>query len=174
VVAFTAHHVVAAPVAEDEVLARLVGQDLGAPMGARFLAWLADRLGSEPGSLDVVLAAPAAGAGSELLQPAGSLEHGRVERAELYRDELRVFTDAARRGVVILGRGLAGRLEVSIELDPAARGRGLGRQLLEAARGLVPSGEVVFAQVAPGNAASLRAFLAAGFSPIGAEVLFAR
>ena len=33
-------------------------------------------------------------------------------------------------------------------------------------------GDVVFAQVAPGNAASLRAFLAAGFSPIGSEVLF--
>jgi RimJ/RimL family protein N-acetyltransferase len=30
----------------------------------------------------------------------------------------------------------------------------------------------VFAQVAPGNAASLRAFLAAGFRPIGSEVLF--
>jgi len=36
------------------------------------------------------------------------------------------------------------------------------------------SGEPLFAQVAPGNAASLRAFLAAGFVPIGAEVLFPR
>jgi hypothetical protein len=28
--------------------------------------------------------------------------------------------------------------------------------------------------VAPGNAASLRAFLAAGFAPVGSEVLFLR
>ena len=33
---------------------------------------------------------------------------------------------------------------------------------------------VVFAQVAPGNAASLRAFLRAGFDPIGSEALFLR
>jgi len=31
----------------------------------------------------------------------------------------------------------------------------------------------VFAQVAPGNAASIRCFLSAGYRPIGAEVLFA-
>jgi hypothetical protein len=32
----------------------------------------------------------------------------------------------------------------------------------------------VFAQVAPGNVSSLRAVLAGGFTPIGAEILFAR
>ncbi|HEV2894220.1 MAG TPA: class I SAM-dependent methyltransferase [Actinomycetota bacterium] len=42
------------------------------------------------------------------------------------------------------------------------------------ARHLVPPGEVLFAQVAPGNAASLRVVEAAGFRPIGAEVLFHR
>ena len=46
--------------------------------------------------------------------------------------------------------------------------------LAAAARGLVPAGEHLFAQVAPGNVASLRAFLAAGYRPIGAEVLFLR
>jgi hypothetical protein len=30
---------------------------------------------------------------------------------------------------------------------------------------------VIWAQVAPGNAASVRAILAAGFSPVGAEAL---
>jgi L-amino acid N-acyltransferase YncA len=74
--------------------------------------------------------------------------------------------------VVVLGRGLAGRREVSLEIDEAARRRGLGRRLLLGARSLIPEGDVVFAQVAPGNAASLRAFLAAGFRPIGSEVLF--
>ena len=43
-----------------------------------------------------------------------------------------------------------------------------------AARHLVPPGTPVWAQVAPANAASVRAFLAAGFRPVGAEVLLAR
>jgi len=34
----------------------------------------------------------------------------------------------------------------------------------------VPGGEPLWAQVAPANAASVRAFLAAGFTPVGAEV----
>ena len=57
VVAFTAHHVVAADVPAREILERLDPDDVGAPMGARFLAWLAGRLGSEAGMVDAVLAA---------------------------------------------------------------------------------------------------------------------
>jgi len=38
-----------------------------------------------------------------------------------------------------------------------------------AARHLVPGGAPVWAQIAPANAASVRAFLAAGFTPVGAE-----
>jgi hypothetical protein len=45
------------------------------------------------------------------------------------------------------------------------------RCLLSDALGLVPRGEPVFAAVAPGNARSLRAFLATGFVPLGSEVL---
>jgi len=37
---------------------------------------------------------------------------------------------------------------------------------------MVPDGEPVFMQTAPGNAASLRALLAAGYSPVGSEILF--
>ena len=40
-----------------------------------------------------------------------------------------------------------------------------------AARSLVEPGEVLIAEVAPGNATSLRAFLAAGFKPVGSDVL---
>ena len=39
----------------------------------------------------------------------------------------------------------------------------------EAARHLVPGGSSRWAQIAPANAASVRAFPAAGFSPVGAE-----
>ena len=42
-----------------------------------------------------------------------------------------------------------------------------------ASRRLVPPGEAIFAQTSPGNAASLRALLAAGFVPLGSEVIFA-
>ena len=59
-------------------------------------------------------------------------------------------------------------------VDPERRNRGLGRLLVAAARHLAPPGEQLFAQVAPGNAASLRAVAAAGFHPLGAEVLFGR
>jgi GNAT superfamily N-acetyltransferase len=145
-------------------------------MNAEFLAWLGSRLGSPPGSLDVVLGAPGLlGASADpLLREPGRRTHDRVDRAERYREGVSVYSNPDETAVVILGSGLAGRREISLEVDEAARGRGLGRRLVLAARTLVPRGESVFAQVAPGNAASLRAFLAAGFTPIGSEVLFLR
>ncbi|HET9007056.1 MAG TPA: GNAT family N-acetyltransferase, partial [Actinomycetes bacterium] len=57
VLAFTAHHVVAAGVEPALVAARLPEGDLTAPMSPGFLGWLGEQLGSLPGSLDVVLAA---------------------------------------------------------------------------------------------------------------------
>ncbi len=71
----------------------------------------------------------------------------------------------------MLGRGLAGRWEVSYEDEPAARGRGQGCALAAAALGALPAGTPIFAQVSPGNSVSMRATLAAGFQPIGGEVL---
>jgi GNAT superfamily N-acetyltransferase len=173
VVAFTAHHVVAANVRADDVLARLDPDDIGAPMGARFLAWLADQVGAEPGMLDAVLVAdPTRAPAREKLVPRDDLaHHPRVARAIQYRTGVRVFADPEERGVLALGRGLAGRLEVSLEVEPDHRGHGLGRVLADAARSL-SDGESVFAQVSPGNVSSLRAFLAAGYRPIASEVLF--
>ena len=69
------------------------------------------------------------------------------------------------------GRGVAGRREVAVEVEPAWRGRGVGRSALAATRHLVPDGEPLWAQISPGNVASVRAFLAAGFVPVGAEAL---
>jgi L-amino acid N-acyltransferase YncA len=74
-------------------------------------------------------------------------------------------------GTVLTGRGVAGRWETAVEIDPGARGAGLGRRLALAARHLVPDGATLWAQIAPGNAASVRAFTAAGFTPMGAEAL---
>jgi RimJ/RimL family protein N-acetyltransferase len=100
--------------------------------------------------------------------------HERAARALRYRDDLEVWTAEGGVGVLVLGRGLAGRREVAFEVDPARRNRGLGRLLVAAARHLTPAGEPLFAQVAPGNVASLRVVEAAGFRPVGAEVLFHR
>jgi GNAT superfamily N-acetyltransferase len=176
VLAFTAHHVVAAPVDPGLVAARLPDGDLSAPMSPAFLGWLGERLGSPPGSLDVVLAAGGLGGTPPLaLRPGVGLDgHERVARAMRYRQDLRVWTDRDGAGLLVLGRGLAGRLEVAFEVDPARRNRGLGRLLAAAARHLTPPGQPLFAQVAAGNAASLRVVEAAGFRPLGAEVLFHR
>jgi GNAT superfamily N-acetyltransferase len=142
---------------------------IAAPLGARFLAALADRDGCEPGVLDAVLvAAPMPADGLELF-PA-EVDHPRVERAQLHRSDVRVWTTSDGCGLLTVGRGVAGRWEVSLEVDPAARGHGLGTALARAARSFVP--EPLWAQVAPANVASLRAFLAAGYRPVGAEVLF--
>jgi RimJ/RimL family protein N-acetyltransferase len=174
VLAFTAHHVIAADVDPVEVRSRLPHDDLGAPLRAPFLAWLAGALKADAGMLDALMVAPNTPGGRPaltLLERERS-EHPRIRWALAHREDVRTFTDAQDRGVMTIGRGLAGRREVSIEIDEAHRGAGLGRAMARAARDMVPGDEPLFAQVSPGNAASLRAFLAAGYQPIGAEVLF--
>jgi GNAT superfamily N-acetyltransferase len=172
IVAFSAHSVLSADIDPALVRRALPGDDPGGPMSAPFVTWVAERIGAEAGSLDVLLVADQARSGTELV--AVEADHPRVARAQTYRDDVSTWTDTDRTGLAILGRGLAGRLEISVEVEPQHRGTGRGRLLAAAARALVPAGEHLFAQVAPGNVASLRAFLAAGYRPIGAEVLFLR
>jgi GNAT superfamily N-acetyltransferase len=180
VLAFTAHAVVFADADPGWIAAQLAPDDLAAPLSASFLHALGIRLGRGSHSVDMLTCAepldgppdPALGL-TELAAPALHAEaaHPRVTRALQYRDEVRVWhTDG---GFVTLGRGLAGRIEVSVEVEPVNRGAGLGRRLATAARHLVPDGAVLWAQIAPGNAASVRAFLAAGYRPIAAEALLA-
>lgn len=178
VVAFSGHSIVAAGIEPAEVLGQLDSDDPGAPMSAGFLTWLGGRLGSEPGMIDVVLVADGRSTMASViaLDPVDdpALSNARVERARRYRSSVEVHTDPLRHGLVILGRGLANRLEVSIEVEPQHRGHGIGAELARAAVALAPDGERLFAQVSPGNVASLRAFLRAGYRPIGSEVLFRR
>ena len=108
VCSFPAHNVLAIDLPREELLAQLDPKDLGAPMNASFLAWV------------------------------------------------------------------AGRWEMAYEVDPSARDRGMGRALAAVAPSLVPDGEPLFAQASPGNAASVRSLVAAGYPPIGGECLFER
>ena len=169
-VGFTGHSVIALDVDPDDVRARLAEHPdpLAAALAPDVVVWLAERSGLHAGIVDAVLAAVGTGTGT----PAGWIEaevdHPRVHRALARRDDVRVF--AADHDVVTVGRGLAGRWEVALELDQHGTGR--GRALIAESLGLVPDGEPLFAQVSPGNARSVRAFLAAGFRPIGSEVLF--
>jgi GNAT superfamily N-acetyltransferase len=173
VIAFTAHSVVFTDEDAGWVRATLaaVGCDpLAATMNARFLVALLDRTGRTTDTVDLLTVAEALPGGPPLrLDEIDDPDHPRVRRARAHRDDVRIW--AADGGIRVLGRGVAGRWETAIEVDPGARGRGLGRSLAVAARHLVPPGAFVWSQQAAGNARSIRAFQAAGYRPIGAEAL---
>jgi RimJ/RimL family protein N-acetyltransferase len=101
-------------------------------------------------------------------------DHPRIERAARYRRDQRMFVADDDAAVLVVGRGVCDRWEFGFEVAAGAQRRGLGREVAAAAAGLVPVGEPLWGQVAPGNAASLRALAAAGFVAAGAEVLFPR
>jgi hypothetical protein len=147
---------------------------LTATYSPSFLTALGKRTSGHPQALDVLLGAPAEDGPSELaLSPARELDaHPRVARSYRIRTDVSVYQTEDGAGLLTLGRGLAGRWEAGFEVAEGARNRGLGRGLASAARHLIPSGAYLFLQVAPGNAASLRAILAAGFVPLGSELLF--
>jgi hypothetical protein len=170
VLAFTARACVATALPRDLVLAQ--GPDgYGRALAPDFLRWLAGPTGWID-SIDALLVARGtrrSGTVGALPERPDLADHPRVAFARQLREDVQVFGDD--RGLVTLARGLAGRREISVEVPAAVRGRGHGRALVTAALGLVYEGDPVFAAVAPGNAASLRAFLAAGFVILGAQVV---
>jgi hypothetical protein len=173
IVSFTGHNLIATNLDPDEVRRNLHSDDPGAPMHPRFLAWFATQCDSAGYTPELVLASPTAEARPEIdLSPTSDFDaHPRVRMARGYRSDVRVLSDKERRGIVIIGEGIVGRIEVAMEIAPDHRDKGLGRELAQAAL-VFAAGDVLFAQVAPGNVASLRAFLAAGYRPICSEVWF--
>jgi GNAT superfamily N-acetyltransferase len=166
VVEFTGHSVVLTDRASSDVMAH--GADgFGGASHPDMVRWLAGPAGWI-GSHDVVLVARGSGGGS-LPESTDLDDHPRVVRSRAHRRAVSVHADAM--GVLTIGRGLVDRQELSVELLPGAEGQGHGRRLITQGLGMVEAGDLVWAQVAAGNAASLRAFLSCGFVPIGAETL---
>ena len=89
--------------------------------------------------------------------PASARERGHRRDVQVYADD-------------------SGRLELAVELfKPAAEtAAGHGRRLIGAGLASVAHGTPVWAHVSPGNARSVRAFLACGFVPICSEVIVRR
>ncbi|MFD5424083.1 GNAT family N-acetyltransferase [Streptomyces sp. NPDC127084] len=173
VLAFTAHSVVFTDEDPEWVraaLASVSSDPLAASMNPGFLGALMARTGRSMNTIDLLTVAPSRPGPPELpLREIDDPEHPRVARARHFRDDVRVW--ATHGGVLVLGRGVAGRWEAAIEVDLEARGAGLGARLADAARHLVPDGRHVWAQQAPGNARSVRTFQLAGFRPVGSEAL---
>jgi GNAT superfamily N-acetyltransferase len=168
VIAFTGHSVIFADLDEGWFRSRLSKDDLSAPLNPPFLSALEERMNRRVNNIDMLaLASPCRGRPPIPLTEVMTADHPRIERARRYRDDIRVWTCPG--GILIIGRGVAGRWEVAIEVDPAHQGRGMGRTLARASRHL--SAHPLWAQIAPGNAASVRSFLAAGYVPMGAEAL---
>lgn len=162
VVALTGHAWVATTLPL-QVLLDAGADGFGAANDPRVLLAMAGARGSVD-CLDVLLAG--FGTGRTALPERHDLDdHPRVRHARRSRGDVHVHGD--ERGLVTIGTGVAGLPELSFEVPQSLRGTGRGRSLLAEARGLVPDGEPVLVAVAPGNAASLRAVLAAGFAPIG-------
>jgi len=175
VVSFTGHAVLAVDRATtDEELGALGIDGFGGAHDPRVITALAGA-GAWIDSLDALLVRRGAGGAPRLVPRPDLAIHPRADFAARIRDDLRVFghADHDRSAVVILGRGVAGLCEISVEIEPEHRG-GDGAALIQDAMSLVPAGQLVLAAVAPGNAASLRAALSAGFSPIGSMQLFSR
>ncbi|NEA33188.1 GNAT family N-acetyltransferase [Streptomyces sp. SID13031] len=179
VVALTAHIVIAADVSPTWVAERIPDGNLSAPLNPPFLYALEQLTGRRVSAIDQMLLAPALtdpterAAAVEGLVELTDRDHPRIERAWRYRDDVHAYT-APYGGLVLTGRGLAGRLEVALEVPDSARGRGHGRQLARAARALIPPSTHIWAQVSPGNAASTRTFLSAGYQPVGSEALLVK
>lgn len=175
VLALNGRLVITTDVDEAEVRARFPDGDYLTWCDPRSMLWLSERAGRGLGTADILFTAPGlVGRAPVALVPLAA-EHPRVQESRLRRVEVRGWTTpddgGDRAGMVSVARGLAGRWELAYEVEPAARGRGMGVALAKAGRHLVPADEVLWAQTAPGNVASVRALLAAGFHPVAGETL---
>lgn len=137
---------------------------------ARFLAALAHRLGDPPAYASTLLAAP----------PKTGYLHGRIteggepdESWRQYRTDVRCYrySSPGAEGAFALGRGPGGRWEVFFRVDEGPGGR-VGRELLAAAKTVVPDKGVLYGSTPLHDPRVIRIAIASGFLPICTEVLF--
>jgi hypothetical protein len=175
IVAFTGHAVFAVEAdISDSLLADLGADGFGGAHHPRLIGVLAGADGWID-SLDMLLVARGTGR-SRLVDRPDLAAHPRAAFAARVRDRPRVmgYPDQGRSDLAIISRGIGGLSEVSFEVEPGRRGSGDGAGLVSDALSAIPAGEVAVAAVAPGNAASVRALLTAGFVPVGSSQLFSR
>jgi hypothetical protein len=179
VVSFTGHAVfTVAPDIPDHRLAALGADGFGGAHDPRLITALAGPEGWID-CLDMLMAGSGtgrAGAPPPLINRPDLATHPRAEFAARIRSHPQVlgYPDPGRSALAIISRGIAGLTELSFELEPGWRGQGGGAGLAADALAAVPAGQLVVAAVAPGNAASVRALLSAGFVPLGSLQLFRR
>lgn len=169
IVALTGHAYVATDQSADE-FGDLHLDGFGAALSPTAILRVAGS--GEIGVNDVTLVARGTGRGIKTPITETWDNHPRVAHARRLRFDVEVYGDG--EGFVTLSNGLAGRTEMSIEIADTAVSSGTGRRLILDAVAGVAADEYVFAAVSPGNARSLRSFLAAGFIPIGSEVIIDR
>jgi len=179
IIAFTGHAVLAvAPDIPDQRLISLGVDGFGGAHDPRLITVLAGPDGWID-SLDMLMAGRGTGHASEPPRLVGRPDlatHPRAAFAATIRDQVRPmgYPDRSRSALALISRGIAGLTELSFELEPQRRGQGGGAELVRGALTAIPAGQLVVAAVAPGNAASVRALLAAGFVPLGSSQLFRR
>ena len=173
-VCFTAHTIVALDVDVRQVMQRArAGRPIGLDgTGVRAMARAGDRIArAQPGcrvgcvSRRVVTRLP-----SSSRPKAPRILAFDARRAIVWISE--TYETPDHSGVVVLGRGVTRRWELAFEVGAGARGRRVGTRMMAAGAPLLPTGTPIWMQVAPANARSLRAAVAAGFRPIGSEILF--
>jgi len=172
---FAEHVVLAADVSQDWVRGQLtdLGGDERDPATGlgRFIGALAAQLGHPPVSASLLSVAPYQAA----------FLHGKIEpggQADVawaaYREDVRAYRYTGVGGVegtFALGRGPGGRWDVFLRVDEQAGGGRASRELLTAARTIVPEHTLLFASAPLHHIRVLRAVLGSGFRPLCTEVL---
>ena len=178
VLSFTGHAVLAVSAQVKDAKIDALGADgFGGAHDPRLISALAGP-GAWIDSLDALLVGRGTGAssGDSRLVPRPDLaEHPRALFASGVRDDVEVlgYPDPDRTSLATISRGVGGLHELSFEVQIDRRG-GAGPALVQDALRSLPVDTLVVAAVAPGNAASLRTLLTAGFAPIGSMQLFRR